>query len=107
MRMFFLNMSAFGLKEDFFSASPAPTNEAVAAALVGRRARFDVSTQTTGTYAGRNEVKSIKATGGPQAPGVQSPASTSVPNPGTPAPVPTPVTVPTPGTDGQPPAPTF
>lgn len=75
MRMFFLNMAAFGLKDDFFKRSPSPSNMDVAAALVGRRAKFEVGVQTTGAYAGRNEVKTVKP---PSTPGVGGPA---VPSP--------------------------
>lgn len=98
MRMFFLNMAAFGLKDDFFKRSPAPSNADVAAALVGRKARFDVGVQTSGMYAGRNEVKKIgPASGAPTPSPTALPGSAPVPVPtAAPAPVPVPSAPPAP-----------
>jgi hypothetical protein len=59
MRMFFVNMKAHGLGEDFFKASPPPTPEAVAQALVGTRVRAELGVQSSGPYAGRNEVRKL------------------------------------------------
>lgn len=98
MRMFFLNMAAFGLGDAFFKRSPAPNNTDVANALVGRRAQFDVGTQTSGAYAGRNEVKSVKAAtipgaSGPSVPGGAGPSAPAPAVPATPA-VPQPAVAP-------------
>ena len=74
MRMFFLNMKAFGLDDSFFKRSPGPSAADIANALTGRRAKFDVAVQTTGDYAGRNEVKKVSASGVPALGGPGVPA---------------------------------
>lgn len=84
MRMFFLNMKAFGLDDSFFKRSPGPTANDIANALTSRRAKFDVIIQVGGDYAGRNEVKRISASSlppnaGPGVPtGIQVPSASAI-----------------------------
>lgn len=89
MRMFFLNMKAFGIGEDFFKRAPSPSHDQVAAALVGRRCKMTLAVQTTGAYAGRNEVKKIAPSANPNPTvGAPGPAINPTAVAGTAAPVP-------------------
>jgi hypothetical protein len=55
MYYFFKDLAAHGLGKDFFASNPSL--DAICQALVGTTSRWDVGVQTSGAYAGRNEVK--------------------------------------------------
>lgn len=91
LRMFFVNMAAFGLDQQFFASNPSP--QAIANALVGRRARVELDHRM---YQGqtRENVKRLMPAGGilgGMSGGSGIPGAPTAPSPVVaPAPIPTP-----------------
>ena len=80
MYYFFKDLEAHGIGKDFFAANPSL--DGICAALKDTEATWDVSVQSSGAYAGRNEIKGKSKTSGAAAPVVAA----------QPQPAPTPVT---------------
>lgn len=90
LRMFFKKLAAFGVGKETFEASPPPKPEAIARLLIGRKAKADVDIQTTGAYAGRNDIAMYHPLSGVAAP------TAAAPQPAAPAPAPQPAAAPAP-----------
>lgn len=94
LRMFFVNMHALGLDQQFFMSNPTPTQ--IANALVGRRARVEIDHRD---FQGqkRENVKRLMPASGVFPAGTQVPTMTG-PGPGIPgaSPIPTPGVPPSP-----------
>lgn len=79
LSIFFRNMAAFGMGDDYFAAGPS--HEQVCADLVGRRAIWSLGIrQWQGVD--RNEVTGMKALEGPNAQAPLSATSSAIPTPG-------------------------
>lgn len=88
MARFFAYMEALGLDQRFFASRPS--HQDVCAALIGRRAIWELSIST---YQGkeRNQVDDMKSLSGSGMIGVPTPNSPGIPTPGVPTPgIPTP-----------------
>ena len=62
MYIFFKDLAAHGLGKDFFATNPSL--DAIASALEGTTANWNISIQSSGAYAGNNEVKGKSAVAG-------------------------------------------
>ena len=96
MYYFFKDLAAHGLGKEFFATNPGL--DAIASALEGTTACWDIAIQSSGAYAGNNEVKGKSAVAG----GAPAPAPAPAKDPvydAAPAPAPAPAA---PSASGQP-----
>jgi hypothetical protein len=100
LRMFFMNMKAFGLDPAFFNQNPGP--DTVAAGMVGKEVRVKVDHQTYNGQLRENIKQMLPPMGGATA--APAPVASSVPEPIAPS-VPSPVSAPIPPSDGPTPPP--
>ncbi len=92
MYYFFKDLEAHGIGKDFFATSPSL--DGICAALKDTQATWDVSVQSSGAYAGRNEIK------GKSKSAVERPVVAAQPQPA-PQPVTQNIEVPAPAPDAE------